>query len=161
MLALQLQILNSLTQAASSYADLYADLLRAAQPKPEPGRSWYKPPAPDAFSGTWPFMMPLPNNAMSPFLAFAMMGPWAWQSSPIGQSNPMFAGPLAMMNFWAQAWGGPTASHAGANSFGPLWPWDNSSGPQNSLTPDYGMIKMSITFPDETEIKFSFPGLPA
>ena len=49
----------------------------------------------------------------------------------------------------------------GANSFAPLWPWDNSSGPQNSLTPDYGMIKMSITFPDETEIKFSFPGLPA
>lgn len=159
MLTLQLQILNSLTKAASDYANLYSDLMTGYQAKPEEGRSWYRPPPQDPFSTGWPFMQ-MPNGfAFSPFYAFAMLGPLAWQNPSISH-NAMFAGPLAMMNFWSQVWGLTPTDKGTAYSATPMSPWGFGDASQSALAPGYGLIKMSITFPDDTEIKFAFPGPP-
>ena len=164
MLTLQLQILNSLTKAASEYADLYGNLLTAYQSPPKEGKSWYRPPAQDPFSAAWPFAGMPANYALSPFYAFAMMGPMAWQNSDRGH-EALFAAPLAMMNFWANAWGlgnlASTNSQASSPLWPTVWPFDQANSASTAMGPGYGMIKMSITFPDNTEIKFAFPGPPA
>lgn len=160
MLTLQLQILTSLTKAASTYADLYTDLLRAYQPAPESGRSWYRPPGQDPFSSSLPFMMAPNNFAFAPLFAFAMLSPMAWQNQSSDQSA-MYSAPLAMMNFWSQAWGVNTAQASTSQPAAQMWPWGFGESTQSALSPSYGVIKMSITFPDATEIKFAFPGPPA
>lgn len=171
MLTLQWQILNSLTKAASDYADLYADLLKAYESPAKTGRSWYRPPPPDPFSSAWPFATMPTNYAFSPLFAFALLGPWAWRNQPPG-TEVFFSGPLAMMNAWANVWGLNSTTTGPTQPFAQVWPWGNAwnqgldqvwgapTTPSSALTSSYGLIKMSITFPDETEIKFAFPGPP-
>ncbi len=179
MLALQMQILNSLTKAASDYADLYADLLKAYEPPAKSGRSWYRPPPPDPFSSAWPFATMPTNYTFSPLYAFALLGPWAWRNQPPGLET-FFSTPVAMMNAWTSMWGLSPTTSASAQPFAQVWPWgqtwdqawsqawnpgadqawDVQTTPSSALTPGYGLIKMSITFPDDTEIKFAFPGPP-
>lgn len=183
MLTLQMQILNSLTKAASDYADLYTDLLRAYEPPAKSGRSWYRPPPQDPFSSAWPFATMPSNTTFSPLYTFALLGPWAWRNQPPGP-EAFFSTPLAMMNAWAGIWGLSPTTTAASQPFAQVWPWGQAwnqawnqtwnqtwnqgldqvwgaqTTPSSALTPGYGQIKMSITFPDDTEIKFAFPGPP-
>ena len=157
MLTLQLQILHSLTKAATEYADLNSDLLQGYEPPTGSGKSWYRPPTENTFSATWPFAATPTNYALSPLFAFAMLGPFSMQRQTSGQDF-LFSAPVAMMDFWANAWGIANPAPSSAQPSTQMWPWGLAGTSNTATTPGYGIIKMSITFPDNTEIKFSFPG---
>lgn len=100
------------------------------------------------------------GQAFSPLNAFALFSPLTWQGNSPGQEI-FFAAPVAMMNLWANAWGIPGSAAMNPQSSAAFWPWQFGNASSPATAPGYGMIKMSITFPDNTEIKFAFPGPPA